>query len=168
MPIIRGTQSGQGGSEGESGVDGDGLPPPYDMPNTDKDGVALSATCIFPTWWVSGSHSWKWRGIPGIYVKNELSAETHTFYGTATNIDACGRLPLIVDRIKVRAKGTGTTFFEVRVNKTAYNTSSVSGSETNYSYGTQAETLCGAKGYHEAYKNGVTWYYRTTSGSYSC
>jgi len=166
VPIVRGTQSGQGGAEGESGVDGDGLPPPHDMPNTDKDGVALSATCIFPRWWVNGSHTWKWRGVRLVWIKIELSAETHTFYGTATDPDACGRTPLIVDRIKVNARTTGGDIF-IAVNKTAYNTSSVSGYESGYGYLLlAANPICGARGYHEAYKNGVTWYMRTRSGCY--
>lgn len=146
----------------DAGIEGDGLPPAQPIPRgLVPNSVTAAAACT--TWWIKGSLSWKWRGVPGVYITNELIAGTNTYYGGTTNPDECGRPPLTVDRILVDAKSKGT-ILGVRVNKTAYNTSSVRGLEDSFGIADTADTMCGAEGYHEAYKNGVTWSTFTKSG----
>ncbi len=96
-------------------------------------------------------------------MRNEPYASTNTFYGSYTDPNACGRPPLIVDRIKIYALAIGTDIAP-EVNLTAYNASFVGGPNSKTGSFGLAQAMCGAQAHHEAFKNGVTWFTQGRSG----
>ena len=119
------------------------------------------ASCNY--WWLSGNHSWSWQGLKGFYMENKISASSSTYYGGSSNPDECGRPPLIVDELILKASSHGTSI-PVFINETRYNVSSISKTERSYGVGGLADPQCGADSYHEAYKSGVRWHTATWSG----
>ena len=155
--------STEGGASvsGATGIE-TGMAPP-DNVVLDKNGAGLVtplATCT--SWWGHGSHSWKYR-YAFLYVKNELSAQTDTYYGTSTDPDACGRPPLVADVLSINAITAGG-WPGVIVKQTGYNTSIITKSNSATAFGGGLSPICGAAGTHTATKSGITWSTYTKSG----
>lgn len=112
-------------------------------------------------WYLTGSNNWKWRG--GSYAfRAELNANSSTFYGAPSDPEACGRPPLSVDRIMVRATIVGGSL-ALKAENTAYNTNYVEASDRGYHVGS-GSTPCGAYATHESEKWGVVWNNYSKSG----
>ncbi len=121
--------------------------------------VAIQQDCSW--WWLWGSNSYRWWGIPGFFITYESMGKSWTEYGTAT--ESCG-IPLIVDRIYVKVKEkplTWTAPYTV-YDKTAYNTNRVEARNSGVCGG--CPLICGVETYHEAFKMGITWYVTVKSG----
>jgi hypothetical protein len=113
------------------------------------------------TWWLSGSHSWKWNGIPGWYINARVDGESHTYYGGQTDPNACGQPPLIVDKISLDVHTNGG--FYLHAQNTAFNTNAVSANDNGWQAGS-GSNVCGAYGKHYAEKWGVQWNSTSVSG----
>lgn len=156
----QGQQSQSAGSEASSAIGAGSPPSTQDLRKiigaTPQDLTALSA-CTW--WWVHGTHSWSWSGIPFVGFRVNLSARSWTTYGTSTS--SCGT-PMVVDRLHVAAQTYGMTAGNVALQRTAFNVSSIEG---NDSIVTLLEIPpCGASSFHEAIKSGITWNIRVRSG----
>lgn len=160
----RGEQSAEGRAEGTMGTAGI-APAANALQGLDATNVGALATCNY--WWLQGLHNWKWKGITGLYVSSSFNATSYTFFGGATNPEECGRPPLVVDTLNVSGY-TYTSGIVLRINQTAYNVSSVSGSDRSWGVGSLAAVTCGALTFHTATKSGITWSYSVVSGSNTC
>lgn len=161
MPVLRGSNSAEGSATSSTGVV-TGIAP-FDSP------VQTAAICS--TWWVTGNHTWRWRGIPGLYVKRHLWGQTNTFYGSATDPNACSRPSLPVDRIQVKGysvpgctPGCINCGYQgcLKIDRTLFSTSYVEQGASN----TGSDRIDGAYVEHIAEKNGISWKSITRSGNW--
>ncbi len=153
---IAGPSSGTQGVERSAAVNAYQGPDLSTLGSADPSAQALSSNCTW--WWVHGKHTYKWKNY-WFYGYNKLDASTWTTYGTSTA--SCGTA-LIVDVIKVKGNTVGAGFNAI-VNKTAYNTSSVSDSDRVDWVGSGGNA-CGARVDHTATKSGITWSTHSRSG----
>lgn len=116
-----------------------------------------SSSCNY--WWVYGQHTWKWRGVPYVWISYSSYGKSWTEYGTSTG--GCG-IPLTVDRIYVRVTEYPLNSYYSTYDNTAYNTNFVD--RGNSGFCVVCPNLCGVKSFHEATKSGVTWNATVRSG----
>ena len=150
----------EGGANTTSGMGVETGIAPISGKSTGDASVEPLAVCT--SWWVWGSHTWKYR-YAFLYVKNEMSAKTETFYGTSTDPNACGKPALIADVLVIDGRTYGG-WPNAIVKQTGYNTSIITKSDSATGFGGGLSPVCGAAATHTATKSGITWSAYTKSG----
>jgi hypothetical protein len=150
-----------GGSENSSAISPDGTSVGNDFDrdlDSDQDATIAAQGCT--TWWLHGSHKWKYKNYI-LYTYAKFKALSQTTYGTQKG--SCGT-PLVVDKLSFDAKIGSDEWSNFDWSKTGYNTSRVK--QTRKAHGFNIGSPCGMRVLHEASKNGIKWYFTTRSGCF--
>lgn len=157
------SKSAKGGAEITAGTVSDGSMPDELYLNKNFSTAAYSSSCV-STWWLSGSHNWKWKSY-WAYLKIELNGSSWTRYGTSSG--PC-EIPLTVNRIDVigdTKASINTATGKARINNSGFETNRIDASGSDKIYGINlTKGPCGAVVLHRAYHLGISWSNISKSG----